>query len=80
MDNIFQEIEIMPDNERELLFNKIKHTYYTDNQRFYTVSGETLTQSEYTKRVHEGAEQCRHGQSVSLEHLTASLGYDYASL
>ncbi|MDR3095279.1 MAG: hypothetical protein LBU62_11695 [Bacteroidales bacterium] len=83
VDQIFDEIALLPDNERDILFQKIHHVFYRSNEDAivaYTAMGEPLTQEQYKQRIANGITQCKSGQCTTLEQLSADLGYCYADL
>jgi hypothetical protein len=81
LESIYREIELLPDIERDKLFDKIKRDYYQNNEIIaYTTNGEALTIEQYVKRVNTGIEQCINGESIDFEELTTELGYNNAKL
>jgi hypothetical protein len=81
IENIYSEILLLSDGDRDKLYNRIKRTFYQNGEIIaYTSDGEALTYEQYNKRVNAGIEQCMRGESISLEELTKELGYNYADL
>jgi hypothetical protein len=66
VESIYREIALLSDTDREIVA--------------YTTNGEPLTGEQYRQRINAGIEQCRKGESISLEDLSKELGYNYADL
>ena len=80
-ENIYNQIILLSDNERDKLYNRMKKEFYQSIEIVaYATDGESLTREQYKKRVHAGIEQCMRGESISLEDLSKELGYNYADL
>ena len=75
IENIYSEIVLLSDTERDRLYNRIKNAFY-DNFEIvaYTTNNEALTIEQYKKRVNQGIKQCLKGESISLEDLSDELG------
>ena len=81
IDNIYSEILLLSDTERDNLFDRIQKEFYQSSEIVaYTTDGKALTREQYQKRVNAGIEQCMRGESISLEELSKELGYKYADL
>jgi anionic cell wall polymer biosynthesis LytR-Cps2A-Psr (LCP) family protein len=81
LENIYREIVLLPDTERDMLYDRIKKNFYQNSEIIaYTTNGEALTIEQYRKRINIGINQCIRGESVALEDLTEELGYIYADL
>ena len=81
LDNIYGEILLLSDTERDRLYNRMKSDFYKNNEIVaYSANNIPLTMAQYKQRVKAGIEQCINGQSVDLEVLTNELGYNYADL
>ena len=81
LENIYREIILLPNTERDKLYDRIKRDFYQDSEIVaYTTNGEALTIDQYKKRVNKGINQCIKGESVALKDLTEELGYIYADL
>ena len=81
IENIYQEIVLLSDTERDKLYDRIKKNFYQNNEIVaYTTDGKALTREQYRKRVNAGIEQCMRGESISLEDLSKELGHNYADL
>jgi len=80
-ENIYSEIMLLSDTERDKLYDRMKKEFYKSADIVaYTIDGKALTFDQYRKRVHAGVEQCMRGESVGLEDLSKDLGYNYADL
>jgi len=81
IENIYSEIVLLSDVERDKLYNRMKRDFYPNNEIIaYTTDGQALTRDEYKRRVNVGIEQCMKGENISLEELSKELGYNYADL
>jgi hypothetical protein len=81
LENIYSEIMLLSNFDREKLYNRMKTELYQSNEIVaYTTSGEALTMEQYKKRINLGIEQCIKGESIGLEDLTKDLGYNYVDL
>ena len=81
LDNIYNEIMLLSDSDRNKLYNRMKKEFYQNAEIVaYSSDGEALTREQYRKRVQAGIEQCKRGESISLEDLSKELGYNYADL
>jgi len=81
IDNIYNDIMLLPDSDRNKLYNRMKKEFYQNAEIVaYTTEGDALTLEQYKKRVHTGIEQCMRGESIDLEDLSKELGYNYADL
>jgi len=81
IDTIYNDIMLLSDAERYKLYNKMKKEYYNNSEIVaLTIDGKTLTLEQYRKQVHAGIEQCKRGESISLEDLSIDLGYNYEDL
>jgi hypothetical protein len=81
IENIYREIVLLSDIERDELYNWIRRDFYKNSEIIaYTTNGEPLTIEQYRNRVNAGINQCMKGESVDLEYLTKELGYSYADL
>ena len=81
LENIYKEITLLPDTQRDKLYNRIKRDFYQKNEIIaYTTDGQALTIEKYRKRVKAGINQCIKGESISLQDVTEELGYIYADL
>jgi len=81
LDNIYDEIVLLPEIERGILYDRMKRDFYQNSEIVaYSANNEPLTIEQYKHRVKTGVEQCMDGQSIDLETLTTELGYSYADL
>jgi hypothetical protein len=81
VESIYSEIVLLPDSDRDNLFNRMKREFYPNSEIIAcTTDGKALTRDQYKKRVNAGIEQCMRGESISLEDLSKELGYNYADL
>ena len=81
LESIYREIALLSDPERNKLYNRIKNDFYQNHEIIaYTTNNEPLTIEQYKIKVNMGIEQCKRGDSVSLEDLSDELGYNYADL
>jgi hypothetical protein len=81
IENIYREITLLSADDRNYLYDRIKSEFYPNTEiAAYTTNGEPLTMQQYKKRVQTGIEQCANSQKISLEELSAELGYNYADL
>jgi len=81
IDNIYNEIILLSDSDRDKLYDRIKRNFYQNIEIVaYTTDGKSLTHEQYRNRVRAGIEQCMKGESISLENLSEELGYNYADL
>jgi hypothetical protein len=81
IENIYREIVLLSDTDRDKLYNRIQSKFYKDAEIVaYTTGGKALTREQYKKRINAGVEQCERGESISLEELSKDLGYNYATL
>ena len=81
IDNIYSEIILLSDSDRDKLYDRIKRNFYQDTEIVaYTTDGKPLTREQYRNRVRAGIEQCMKEESISLENLSKELGYNYADL
>jgi len=80
-ENIYRNIVLLPDIERDKLYNRMKKDFYQNSEIIaYSANGKPLTVEQYKKRVNKGVEQCIKGESIELTDLTKELGYNYADL
>jgi len=81
VDNIYHEIMLLSEADREKLYNQIKKEFYLNNEIVaYTSDGKSLTRKQYQMQVKAGIEQCMKGESIGIEELAEELGYNYADL
>jgi hypothetical protein len=81
IENIYREIVLLSETERNILYQRIQKDFYEDREIVaYTTNGEPLTLEKYRKRVEAGIEQCVKGEKIDLEKLSEKLGYNYANL
>jgi hypothetical protein len=81
VENIYREIALLSDADRDKLYTRIQSNFYKDTEIVaYTTDGDALTRKQYKQRLNAGIEQCRRKESVSLEKLSQELGYEYANL
>ena len=81
IDNIYNEIILLSDSDRDKLYSRIKKNFYHNNDIVaYSTDGEALTHEQYRARVNAGIKQCLAGESISLEDFSKELGYNYADL
>ena len=68
IENIYSEIVLLSDVERDKLYNRMKRDFYTNSEIVaYTTDGKSLTREEYRKRVNAGIEQCMNGENKILK-------------
>ena len=80
VDYIFNEISLLPNQDKEQLFLRMKKELYPYEDKktvAYTVSGLPLTKEQYQKRIVESIKQYRDGKYTTLEQLSNDLGYKY---
>jgi hypothetical protein len=81
IENIYREIVLLSDVDRDKLYDRIKRDFYPNSETVAcTTNGQALTREEYQKQVNLGIEQCMKGESTSLEDLCKESGYNYADL
>jgi len=81
VENIYNEIALLSDTDRDNLFSRMKREFYQVSDIVaYTTDGKALTREQYQNRVNVGIKQCMRGESISLEELSKELGYNYAEL
>ena len=81
LDNIYREVVLLSNTERDKLYNRMRRDFYQNSEIVaYSANNEALTLEQYKWRVKAGIEQCLSGKSVDLEALTKELGYNYADL
>ncbi|GHT50502.1 hypothetical protein FACS189440_18040 [Bacteroidia bacterium] len=80
-ESIYHEIVLLSDTDRDKLYNRMRNDFYKDTEIVaYTSAGDALTREQYKQRINTGIEQCKQGESISLEVLSKELGYEYADL
>jgi hypothetical protein len=81
VENIYREIVLLSDTERDRLYNRMKIDFYQNNEIVaFSANNQALTIEQYKKRVRMGIEQCISGKSIDLEVLSKELGYNYEDL
>ena len=81
VENLYSEIILLSNVDRDNLFNRMKTEFYQSSDIVaYSADDKALTREQYQKRVNTGIEQCTRGECTSLEELSRELGYHYAGL
>jgi hypothetical protein len=76
IERIYGEIMLLSDSDRSKLYSRIQNELYQSNETtIYTTFGKPLTHEQYRQRVDAGIEQCKKGESSSLEDFSKELGY-----
>ena len=70
LDNIYNEIMLLPDSDRNKLYNRMKKEFYQDNEIIaYTTAGKPLTKSEYIEQINIGLRQIENGEMITDDEL-----------
>jgi len=70
LENIYNEIMLLPDVDRKKLYDRMKKEFYLDKEVVaYTTSGKPLTKSEYMEQINIGIRQIDNGEVIADEEL-----------
>ncbi len=70
LDNIYNEIMLLSDSDRNKLYDRMKKEFYQDSEIVaYTTSGKPLTKSEYIEQINTGLRQIENGEMITDDEL-----------
>ena len=70
VESIYRDIVLLPNIERDKLYNRMKKDFYRDNETVaYTTAGKLLTKSEYLAQINIGLQQIEDGDVITDEEL-----------
>ena len=70
LDNIYNEIMLLSDTDRDKLYNRMKNEFYRDKElATYTTSGKPLTEKEYIEQINVGLRQIENGEMITDKEL-----------
>ena len=74
LESIYREIVLLPNTERDKLYNRIKKEFYQDNEVVaYTTAGKPLMKSEYIAQINIGIRQIENGEMITDDELVKEL-------
>ena len=70
LDNLYSEIMLLSDTDRDKLYNRMKNEFYQDKEIVaYTTSGKLLTEQEYIEQINIGLRQIENGEMITDKEL-----------
>jgi len=70
LENIYNEIILLSDTDRQKLYNRMKNEFYQDNEIVaYTIAGKPLSQNDYIKQINIGLRQIENGEMITDDEL-----------
>ena len=70
LDNIFNEIMLLSDIDRDKLYNRMKKEFYRDNEIVsYTTAGNPLTRKQYIEKIERAISEANRGELISDDEL-----------
>jgi len=70
LENIYNEIVLLSDTDRQKLYDRMKNEFYHDNEIVaYTTAGKPLTKNEYIEQINIGLRQAENGELITDEEL-----------
>jgi len=70
LENIYNEIVLLSDTDRQKLYDRMKNEFYYDNEIVaYTTTGKPLTKNEYIEQINIGLRQAENGELITDDEL-----------
>jgi hypothetical protein len=70
LENIYNEIMLLPDTDRQKLYNRMKKEFYQDNEIVaYTTGGKSLTRNEYIEQINIDLRQIENDEMITDDEL-----------
>jgi len=70
LDNIYNEIMLLSDSDRNKLYDRMKKEFYQDSEIVaYTTAGKPLTKREYIGQINIGLKQIENGAMITDDEL-----------
>ena len=74
VENIYKEIVLLSDSDRNKLYNRMKIDFFQDREIVaYTTSGEPLSQKQYVEKIERAIAEADRGELISDEELAKEI-------